>query len=85
MLVYVHKNKNFRIPEDDATPIINKLPNHPLETERYVTMGDWHSTRKPKIGDGAESTRYNGEEYKCGLHEASGENDFQINTNLIPS
>ena len=41
-------------------------------------MGDWHSTRKPVEGEGAESTRYGGEKYECGLHEASGGNDFQI-------
>ncbi|MDB4353753.1 phosphoadenylyl-sulfate reductase [Akkermansiaceae bacterium] len=56
----------------------NNLPKHPLEEKGYVTMGDWHSTRLPKQGEDAESTRYNGEKYECGLHEASGENDFQI-------
>lgn len=55
-----------------------KLPHHPLEAEGYVTMGDWHSTRKPNDGEDAESTRYNGDKYECGLHEASGENDYQI-------
>ena len=54
------------------------LPKHPLEAEGYVTMGDWHSTRKPNEGEDAESTRYRGEKYECGLHEASGENDYQI-------
>jgi phosphoadenosine phosphosulfate reductase len=56
----------------------NKLPHHPLESKGYLTMGDRHSTRLPREGEGAESTRYNGEKYECGLHEASGENDFQI-------
>ena len=56
----------------------NDLPRHPLEREGYVTMGDWHSTRKPIAGEGAESTRFGGEKYECGLHEQSGENDFQI-------
>ncbi|MGJ8694918.1 MAG: phosphoadenylyl-sulfate reductase [Verrucomicrobiaceae bacterium] len=56
----------------------NKLPRHPLEAEGYVTMGDWHSTRKPADGEDAESTRYNGQKYECGLHESSGQNDFQI-------
>lgn len=56
----------------------NKLPNHPLEREGYLTMGDWHSTRKPVAGEDAESTRFGGQKYECGLHEQSGENDFQI-------
>ena len=56
----------------------NKLPNHPLEREGYLTMGDWHSTRKPVAGEDAESTRFGGQKYECGLHEESGENDFQI-------
>jgi phosphoadenosine phosphosulfate reductase len=41
-------------------------------------MGDWHSIRIPEAGESAESTRYGGEKYECGLHEASGENDYQI-------
>jgi phosphoadenosine phosphosulfate reductase len=54
------------------------LPHHPLEEEGYVTMGDWHSTRKPLAGESAEETRFAGEKYECGLHEDSGQNDFQI-------
>ena len=54
------------------------LPHHPLEKEGYLTMGDWHSTRKPTAGESAEETRFNGEKYECGLHEESGQNDFQI-------
>lgn len=56
----------------------NRLPKHPLEREGYLTMGDWHSTRKPMAGEDAESTRFGGQKYECGLHEQSGENDFQI-------
>ena len=56
----------------------HKLTRHPLEKEGYLTMGDRHSTRLPEQGEGAESTRYNGAKYECGLHEASGQNDFQI-------
>jgi phosphoadenosine phosphosulfate reductase len=54
------------------------LPRHPLEEQGYVTMGDWHSTRKPRQGESAEETRFDGEKYECGLHEDSGQNDFQI-------
>jgi phosphoadenosine phosphosulfate reductase len=56
----------------------HKLPRHPLEKEGYLTMGDWHSTRKPENGESPESTRFNGKKYECGLHEESGQIDFQI-------
>ena len=53
------------------------LPRHPLAEQGYLTMGDWHSTRPAEDGD-AESTRFNGEKYECGLHLDSGSSDFQI-------
>jgi len=56
----------------------NDLPRHPLEKEGYLTMGDWHSTRKPGEDEDAEVTRFNGKKYECGLHEESGHLDFQI-------
>jgi len=55
----------------------NDLPRHPLVEKGYVTMGDWHSTR-PAVNGDAESTRFNGEKYECGLHLDSGTSDFQI-------
>ncbi|MFM2241907.1 MAG: hypothetical protein RLZ97_762 [Verrucomicrobiota bacterium] len=54
------------------------LPRHPLEAQGYVTMGDWHSTVPASHGLDAESTRFNGEKYECGLHLDSGVADFQI-------
>lgn len=53
------------------------LPRHPL-AEEYVTMGDWHSTKKRSEAGSAEETRFEGEKYECGLHLSSGVNDFQI-------
>lgn len=53
------------------------LPRHPLAEQGYVTMGDWHSTR-PVADGGAESTRFNGAKFECGLHLDSGTTDFQI-------
>lgn len=53
------------------------LPRHPLAEKGYVTMGDWHSTRPVVDGD-AESTRFNGQKYECGLHLDSSASDFQI-------
>jgi len=55
----------------------NDLPRHPLEAQGYVTMGDWHSTR-PASKDDAESSRFGGNKYECGLHLDSGSSDFQI-------
>jgi phosphoadenosine phosphosulfate reductase len=53
------------------------LPRHPLAAHGYVTMGDWHSTR-PAADVPAESTRFDGVKYECGLHLDSGTPDFQI-------
>ncbi len=53
------------------------LPRHPLAEQGYVTMGDWHSTR-PSDGNDAESSRFDGEKYECGLHLDSNTSDFQI-------
>lgn len=55
----------------------NDLPRHPLAEKGYLTMGDWHST-SPAVDGDAESTRFNGEKYECGLHLDSGTSDFQI-------
>jgi phosphoadenosine phosphosulfate reductase len=41
-------------------------------------MGDWHSTRKPNVGETAEDTRFGGTKYECGLHQDSGQIDYQI-------
>ncbi len=54
-----------------------KLPKHPLADE-YVTMGDWHSTKKSSEADCKEETRFQGEKYECGLHLSSGVRDYQI-------
>ncbi len=56
---------------------LNEIPRHPL-ADQYVTMGDWHSTAPAEQGVEAESTRYNGLKYECGLHESSTQSDFQI-------
>ena len=54
------------------------LPRHPLEEQGFLTMGDWHSTRKPNAGENAEDTRFGGTKYECGLHQESGQIDYQI-------
>ncbi|KAB2638852.1 MAG: phosphoadenylyl-sulfate reductase [Verrucomicrobia bacterium] len=56
----------------------HELPAHPLAAEGYVTMGDWHSTRPADADAEAETTRFGGQKYECGLHLDSGTRDFQI-------
>lgn len=56
----------------------NKLPKHPLESQGYRTMGDWHSTSPVTDGGSAETSRFAGEKYECGLHLDSDAPDFQI-------
>lgn len=56
----------------------NDLPYHPLWDEGYVSLGDWHSTSKLMPGMSEEDTRFGGLKRECGLHELSGQSDFQI-------
>jgi phosphoadenosine phosphosulfate reductase len=56
----------------------NNLPKHPLEAQGYKTMGDWHSTSPVSEGESAETSRFAGEKYECGLHLDSDAADFQI-------
>lgn len=54
------------------------LPYHPLWEQNYVSVGDWHSTTPLQPGMDPESTRFNGLKRECGLHELSGQADWQI-------
>jgi len=56
----------------------NGLPYHPLWEQGYVSVGDWHSTKKLGEGMDEESTRFGGLKRECGLHEVTGGSDFQI-------
>ena len=51
------------------------LPYHPLWEKGYVSIGDWHTTRKLTDGMTAEETRFFGLKRECGLHEDA---DFMI-------
>lgn len=53
----------------------NNLPYHPLWDEGYVSIGDWHTTRKLTDGMTEEETRFFGLKRECGLNE---ELDFVI-------
>jgi phosphoadenosine phosphosulfate reductase len=54
------------------------LPFHPLWEKGYVSVGDWHSTAPLKAGMSEEDTRFGGLKRECGLHEMSGQADWQI-------
>lgn len=54
------------------------LPYHPLWEQGYVSIGDWHSTQRLGEGMTEEETRFNGLKRECGLHELSGNADWQI-------
>ncbi|MEX0331339.1 MAG: phosphoadenylyl-sulfate reductase [Puniceicoccaceae bacterium] len=54
------------------------LPFHPLWEQGYVSVGDVHSTRPLEAGMSDEETRFGGLKRECGLHEASGQADWQI-------
>lgn len=51
------------------------LPYHPLWEQGYVSIGDWHTTRKLSDGLTEEETRFFGLKRECGLHENA---DFVI-------
>jgi len=56
----------------------HELPYHPLWDQGYVSVGDWHSSAPLQPGQAEEETRFNGLKRECGLHEISGQADFQI-------
>jgi phosphoadenosine phosphosulfate reductase len=48
----------------------NGVPKNKLLAEGYKSVGDWHSTIKPKEGEGERSGRWAGKEKtECGLHK----------------
>lgn len=55
----------------------NDLPYHPLWNEGYVSIGDFHTTRKLTDGMSAEETRFFGLKRECGLHEGV-QTDYSI-------
>lgn len=56
----------------------HELPYHPLWDQGYVSVGDWHSSTPLAPGMSEEDTRFGGQKRECGLHEISGQPDFQI-------
>jgi phosphoadenosine phosphosulfate reductase len=47
----------------------NDLPYHPLWEQGYVSIGDFHTTRRWEPGMREEDTRFFGLKRECGLHE----------------
>ncbi len=66
--------------ERDIYQYLNRhdLPYHPLWEAGYASVGDWHSSRPLGEGMSAEESRNNGIKRECGLHELSGQGDYQI-------
>ena len=58
--------------------IHNNLHYHPLWEQGYVSVGDWHSSAPLGPGMSESETRFGGQKRECGLHEISGQPDFQI-------
>ncbi len=50
------------------------LPQHPLFSKGYSTVGDWHSSSAESSDHKGRSTRFGGIKQECGLHV----NDYQI-------
>ena len=44
------------------------LPYHPLWEQGYVSIGDFHTTRRWEPGMREEDTRFNGLKRECGIH-----------------
>ena len=47
----------------------HELPYHPLWEQGYVSIGDYHTTRRWEAGMREEDTRFFGLKRECGLHE----------------
>lgn len=47
----------------------HELPYHPLWEEGYVSIGDWHTSRRLTDGMTPEETRFFGLKRECGLNE----------------
>lgn len=46
----------------------HRLPYHPLWEQGYVSIGDWHTTKRLEPGMLPEDTRFFGLQRECGLH-----------------
>jgi phosphoadenosine phosphosulfate reductase len=47
----------------------HRLPYHPLYSQGYVSIGDWHTTRSLAEVASADELRFFGLKRECGLHE----------------
>ena len=52
----------------------HKLPQHPLFSRGYTSVGDWHSSSAETENIKGRATRFGGIKQECGLHV----NDYQI-------
>ncbi len=60
----------------------HELPYHPLWEQGYISIGDWHTTRKITEVDSPEAVRFLGLKRECGLHDntesVEGSGDYVI-------
>lgn len=49
--------------------VSHDLPYHPLWEDGFVSIGDWHTSRRLTDGMTEEETRFFGLKRECGLHE----------------
>jgi phosphoadenosine phosphosulfate reductase len=47
----------------------HNLPYHPLWSEGYTSIGDWHTSHRLTDGDDPSLARFHGLKRECGLHE----------------
>jgi phosphoadenosine phosphosulfate reductase len=60
----------LKMSDEDVAEYFDRhdLPRHPLESQGYVTVGDWHSSRPVEEGEDPRNTRFGGKFQECGLH-----------------
>ena len=46
----------------------HQLPQHPLFTQGYSTVGDWHSSGADDGDRSGRATRFGGLKQECGIH-----------------
>ena len=53
----------------------NNLPQHPLFSKGFSTVGDWHSSSPDTADAKGRGTRFGGLKQECGIHIANSHED----------
>lgn len=65
----IHPILHWTTQDIDGYMKAHHLPQHPLVSQGYATVGDWHSSRPLQAWDKHErQTRFQGLKQECGLH-----------------